>query len=44
MWKNKITAEEIKVKKGDKPPDCKGAILADDVSFCFPNSRDKADE
>ena len=33
MWKNKITAEEIKVKKGDKPPDCKGAILADDVSL-----------
>jgi SWI/SNF-related matrix-associated actin-dependent regulator of chromatin subfamily A3 len=33
MWKNKITAEEIKVKKGDKPPDCKGAILADDVRF-----------
>lgn len=32
MWKNKITAEEIKVKKGDKPPDCKGAILADDAS------------
>lgn len=35
MWKNKITAEEIKVKKGDKPPDCKGAILADDVSSSF---------
>jgi SWI/SNF-related matrix-associated actin-dependent regulator of chromatin subfamily A3 len=44
MWKNKITAEEIKVKKGDKPPDCKGAILADDVSFCFANRREKADE
>jgi SWI/SNF-related matrix-associated actin-dependent regulator of chromatin subfamily A3 len=35
MWKNKITAEEIKVKKGDKPPDCKGAILADDVSLTY---------
>jgi hypothetical protein len=31
-WKNKLTGEAIKVKKGDKPPDCKGAILADDVS------------
>lgn len=31
-WKNRVTGEIIKTKKGDKPPDCKGAILADDVS------------
>lgn len=30
-YKNRVTGEEMKVKKGDKPPDCKGAILADDV-------------
>jgi hypothetical protein len=31
-YKNRVTGAEMKVKKGDKPPDCKGAILADDVS------------
>lgn len=32
IWKNKITQEEIRTKKGERPPDSKGAILADDVS------------
>lgn len=31
-WKNRVTGEMMKTKKGEKPPDCKGAILADDVS------------
>lgn len=30
-WKHRITSEEIRGEK--KPPECKGAILADDVSF-----------
>lgn len=32
-YRNRVTGVEIKVKKGEKPPDCKGAILADDVSL-----------
>lgn len=32
MWRNKITGEEIRTKKGGKPVEGKGAILADDVS------------
>lgn len=37
-YRHKITQDEISVKKGDPPPDCKGAILADDVSHSLPLS------
>ena len=40
-WKNRVTGEIMKTKKGDKPPDCKGAILADDVShICLHRTED----
>ncbi|WWD21589.1 hypothetical protein CI109_106075 [Kwoniella shandongensis] len=32
-WKNKVTGEETRAKKGEKPDDCKGAILADDMGL-----------
>ncbi|WWC86799.1 uncharacterized protein L201_001678 [Kwoniella dendrophila CBS 6074] len=32
-WKNKITGEEIRAKKGERPDDSKGAILADDMGL-----------
>lgn len=32
-WKNKITGEDFRGKKG-KPTESKGALLADDVSRC----------
>jgi SWI/SNF-related matrix-associated actin-dependent regulator of chromatin subfamily A3 len=32
-WKNRITGETRRAKKGESPNDGKGAILADDVSF-----------
>nr|XP_018265349.1 DNA repair protein RAD5 [Kwoniella dejecticola CBS 10117]OBR87507.1 DNA repair protein RAD5 [Kwoniella dejecticola CBS 10117] len=32
-WKNKITGEETRAKKGEKPDDSKGAILADDMGL-----------
>ena len=35
IWKNKVTGQEIKTKKGEKPSDGKGAILADDVSIAL---------
>lgn len=31
-WKHKITSEVTRAKKGEKPDEGKGAILADDVS------------
>lgn len=37
-YKNRVTGAELKVKKGDKPPDTKGAILADDVSSSHPGN------
>jgi hypothetical protein len=44
-YRHKITNDEIQVKKGDPPPDCKGAILADDVSLSMAtwNGADKSD-
>jgi SWI/SNF-related matrix-associated actin-dependent regulator of chromatin subfamily A3 len=42
-YRHKITQDEIQVKKGDPPPDCKGAILADDVSHIW-SSLELADE
>lgn len=33
VWRNKITGEETKSKKGDRPRESKGSILADDVSL-----------
>ena len=38
IWKNKVTGQEIKTKKGEKPNDGKGAILADDVSITLTSS------
>jgi len=32
VWKSKVTGEKIRNKKGEKPHESKGAILADDVS------------
>ncbi|WVQ69393.1 uncharacterized protein L199_007610 [Kwoniella botswanensis] len=32
-WKNKITNEEIRARKGERPDDSKGAILADDMGL-----------
>ncbi|WVQ98151.1 hypothetical protein IAU59_005273 [Kwoniella sp. CBS 9459] len=32
-WKNKITSEEVQAKKGERPDDCKGTILADDMGL-----------
>ncbi|WRT64679.1 uncharacterized protein IL334_001613 [Kwoniella shivajii] len=32
-WKNKITGEETRAKKGEKPDDSKGTILADDMGL-----------
>jgi SWI/SNF-related matrix-associated actin-dependent regulator of chromatin subfamily A3 len=31
IWKNKITGQTLRTKKGEKPQEAKGAILADDV-------------
>ena len=33
IWKNKVTGEETRTKKGERPVEGKGAILADDVSL-----------
>ncbi|WVF69696.1 hypothetical protein IAT40_004475 [Kwoniella sp. CBS 6097] len=32
-WKNKITSEEVRAKKGERPDDSKGTILADDMGL-----------
>ncbi|OCF44855.1 DNA repair protein RAD5 [Kwoniella heveanensis CBS 569] len=32
-WKNKITSEEVQAKKGERPDECKGTILADDMGL-----------
>nr|XP_019008370.1 DNA repair protein RAD5 [Kwoniella pini CBS 10737]OCF47151.1 DNA repair protein RAD5 [Kwoniella pini CBS 10737] len=32
-WKNKITGEETRARKGEKPDDSKGTILADDMGL-----------
>ena len=39
IWKNKVTGEEIKTRKGEKPIEGKGAILADDVSELYDRFR-----
>ena len=39
IWKNKVTGEEIKTRKGEKPMEGKGAILADDVSWLHYQSK-----
>lgn len=44
VWKSKITGENLRLKKGERPKDAKGAILADDVSaaHCSWTSADTA--
>ncbi|KAK8847498.1 hypothetical protein IAR55_005356 [Kwoniella newhampshirensis] len=32
-WKNRVTGEETRAKKGEKPDESKGAILADDMGL-----------
>ncbi|KAL1406979.1 hypothetical protein Q8F55_006392 [Vanrija albida] len=33
VWKNKITNERVRLKKGERPKDARGAILADDMGL-----------
>ncbi|WOO85037.1 Helicase-like transcription factor CHR27 [Vanrija pseudolonga] len=33
VWKSKITGEKLRLKKGERPKDAKGAILADDMGL-----------
>lgn len=41
IWKNKITGDTVRTKKGERPPECKGAILADDVSALLEHADDR---
>ena len=44
LWKNKLTGDELRAEKGEKPMEGKGAILADDVGDIFSSARRRFDE